>query len=41
MFMWAIVWNFDQATDVSLIQKEIYQLSPEKTKSNGEHERQY
>ena len=37
--MWAIIWNFDQATHLSLIQNESYQLSPEKTKNNGEHER--
>ena len=32
MFMWAFIWNFDQATHVSLIENESYQLSPERTK---------
>ena len=41
MFVWAIIWNFDGATHVSLIQNESYQLSQKTTKSNGEHERQY
>ena len=39
--MWAIIINFDRATHASLIQNESYQLSPEKKKNNGEHERQY
>ena len=39
--MWAITWDFDRATHVSLIQNESYQLSPGKTKNNGKHERQY
>ena len=39
--MWPIILNFDRATHVSLIQNESYQQSPEKTKNNGEHERQY
>ena len=39
--MWAIICSFDWATHVSLIQNESHQLSPEKTKNNGEHERQY
>ena len=38
--MWSIILNFDQATDVCLIQNESYQQSPKKTKNNGEHERQ-
>ena len=37
--MWAIILNFHWATHVSLIQNEIYQQSPEKTKNNGEHEK--
>ena len=41
MFMWPIILNFDRATHVSLIQNESYQQSPEKTKKNGENERQY
>ena len=39
MFMWCIIWNFDRATHVSLIQNEGYQLSPKKTKNNGENKR--
>ena len=46
--MWPIILNFDRATHVSLrathvslIQNESYQRSPEKTKNNGEHDRQY
>ena len=39
--MWPIILNFDQATHVYLIQNESYQQSPEKTKNNGEHKRQY
>ena len=39
--MWAIILNFDRGTHVSLIQNESYQQSPEKTKTRGEHERQY
>ena len=39
--MWAIISNFDRAIHVSLIQSESYQQSPEKTKNNGEHDRQY
>ena len=38
--MWAIILNFDQATHVSLIQNEIYQQSPAKTKNNREDGRQ-
>ena len=38
--MWGIIWNFDRAIHVFPIQNESYQLSPEKTKNNGEHERQ-
>ena len=41
IFMQAIILNVDQAIHVSLIQNESYELSPEKTKNNGEHERQY
>ena len=41
IFMWAIILNFHQATHVSFLQNESYQQSPEKTKNNGEHERQY
>ena len=37
--MWAIILNFHQATNVSLIQNENYQQSPEKTENNGEHEK--
>ena len=40
-FMWANILNFDQATHVSLNYNESYQQSPEKTKNNGENERQY
>ena len=39
--MWAIILNFHRATHVSLIQNEGYQQSPEKTKNNGKHKRQY
>ena len=39
--MRAIILNIDLATHVSLIQNESYQQSPEKTKNNGEHKRQY
>ena len=39
--MRAIILNFDQAINVSLIQNKSYQKSPEKSKNNGEHERQY
>ena len=39
--MWPIILNFDRATQVSLIQNESYQPCLEKTKNNGEHERQY
>ena len=39
--MWVIIWNIDRATYISLIQNESYELSPEKMKNNGEHERQY
>ena len=41
IFMWAIIFNFHQAKHVSLIQNQLYQQSAGKTKSNGEHERQY
>ena len=41
IYVWPIILNFDQATHVYLIQNESYQQSPEKTKNNGEHERQY
>ena len=33
--------DFDRPTYVSLIQNKSYQLSPQKTKNNGGHERQY
>ena len=39
--MLAIILNFDRTTHASLIQNESYQQSPEKTKNNCEHERQY
>ena len=39
--MWTNILNFDPATHVSLIQNESYQHGLEKTKNNGEHERQY
>ena len=39
--MRAIILNFYRTTHESLIQYEIYQQNPEKTKYNGEHERQY
>ena len=38
--MWAISLDFDRATHVSLIQNECYPQIPQKTKNNGEHERQ-
>ena len=40
MFVWAIILNFDRAIHESLIQNKNYQQSPEKTKNDGEHERQ-
>ena len=39
--MSAINLNFDRVAHVFLIQNKSYQESPEKTKNNGEHERQY
>ena len=39
--MWVIILNSYQANHVSLIQNESYQQSPEKMKTNGEHERPY
>ena len=39
--MRTIILNFHPATHVSLIQREGYQQSTEKTKNNGEQERQY
>ena len=39
--MWAIILNFDRATHAFHIQNESYQQIPEKTKNNGDHERQY
>ena len=39
--MWVIIWNFYQATHVSLIQNESYTQSTEKMRNNLEHERQY
>ena len=39
--MSAIILYFDWATHISLIQNKSYQQSPEKTKNNGEHERQW
>ena len=39
--MWASILDFYRATQVSLIQNESYQQSPEKMKNNGEHKRQY
>ena len=41
IFMQAIILNVDRAIHVSLIQNESYKLSPEKTKNNGEHGKQY
>ena len=41
IFMGAIIWNFDRATHVPLIQNGSYQLIPKKTKNNDAHERQY
>ena len=35
------ILNFFLAAHVSLIQNESYQQSPEKTKNNVEHKRQY
>ena len=37
--MWATILNL-QATHVFLIQNESYRQSPEKTKNNGEHQRE-
>ena len=39
MFIWAVILIIDEATHASLIQNESYQQSPEKTKNNGEHDR--
>ena len=39
--MWAIILKFYRATHASFIQNKSYQQSPEKTKNNGEHERQH
>ena len=39
--MWAIILNFDRRTHVFLTQNENSQQSLEKSKNNGEHERQY
>ena len=39
--MWTIILKFHQATHVYFIQSEGYQPNPEKTKNNGESERQY
>ena len=35
------ILSFDETTHLSLIQNQSYQQIPEKTKNNGEHERQY
>ena len=39
--MWANILNLDRAAHVSLNYYESYQQIPEKTKNNGENERQY
>ena len=39
--MWAIILNFHRGTHVFLIQNDSYQQSLEKSKNNGERERQY
>ena len=39
--MWTTILNFHQATLVSPIQNKSYRQNPEKTKNNGEHDRQY
>ena len=41
IFISAIIFNFYQATRVSLFQNEDYQQSSQKMENNGEHERQH
>ena len=39
IYMWAIIFNFNWPTHVSLMCNESYKQSSEKTKTSGKHEK--